>query len=149
MSPIWAPKRIDWVREVAAYVGDECRVWPDWVEGDRRPTMGYEGRTVIVARLILELASGPPPTEDYEACHKPAVCHNGGCCNPTHLYWGTHAENMADKFVDGTSGKKLTPGDVRAIRASSGFHHVVADRFGIHRETVKKIRTGQAWTWVE
>jgi hypothetical protein len=26
-------------------------------------------------------------------CH---ACHNGDCCNPMHLYWGTASENVSD-----------------------------------------------------
>jgi hypothetical protein len=43
---------------------------------------------------------------------------------------------------------KLTEADVRAIRASTAQGHILAERFGIHRETVRMIRTGVTWQHV-
>ncbi len=46
-------------------------------------------------RLALTLHS-PPPDERLYALHK---CNNPMCCNPNpgHLYWGTAADNAADR----------------------------------------------------
>lgn len=84
-----------------------CMVWEGNI-GSR----GY-GRKVFVIkgkqfhfkahRLALFLAV-PQYDESLEACHLPLICNNKLCCNPTHLRWDTHANNLADKFIDGTTG---------------------------------------------
>jgi hypothetical protein len=41
------------------------------------------------------LATGQNPA-DMDACH---TCDNTICCNPDHLFWGTHRANMRDYIV--------------------------------------------------
>ena len=55
-------------------------------------------------------------------CHR---CDNRRCCNPAHLFIGTHTDNMRDMIKKrrgaGRDGRitntKLTPEDVASIRA--------------------------------
>src|SRR5579864_4272263 len=46
-------------------------------------------------RQVLRWAVGNPPTPDHQACHKCPDPTNEStlCCNPSHLYWGTQAQN--------------------------------------------------------
>lgn len=37
-------------------------------------------------------------------CH---ACHNAGCSNPNHLYWGTPKENFDDAVADGKHRKSI------------------------------------------
>lgn len=81
-----------------------CWLWIGAV--GRRQRGGLDGRIqrgargeglVSPHRQMLTFAKGEPPTADHEACHTCPETPSTLCCNPTHLYWGTHAENEADK----------------------------------------------------
>jgi hypothetical protein len=109
-------------------------------------------------RIVLVMTLGRPIREGYEACHR---CSNPPCCNPAHLYEGTHAENMADmirlgrgiaaRSSVGTSNPRarLTEDDVRAIRTADLSHYgsqvALARRLGVTRETIREIRIGKRW----
>lgn len=48
-------------------------------------------------------------------CH---ACHNGHCCNPTHLYWGTPSENYYDSVENGND---------------KSFYQKTIDKYGIDK----------------
>lgn len=83
-------------------------------------------------------------------------CGNRSCVKPTHLLSGTQSENMQDKFFDGTGNtQKLTPGDVREIRArftrrNRKFTNAgeLAEEFGITKKYVTLIAEGKRLTYV-
>ena len=75
--------------------------------GSRRGHIQLGGRGSPVVRFYVvalglstdgEFVKYDPETgEKLEACHS---CHAkwGDCGNPRHLYWGTHAQNVADRY---------------------------------------------------
>jgi hypothetical protein len=85
------------------------------------PAMGVKLQS---HRHAYELAHGAIP-EGMHVLHR---CDNPPCCNPDHLFLGTHADNMKDRQAKGRTrtgvlrgvsnpGAKFTAEDVRSIRA--------------------------------
>jgi DNA invertase Pin-like site-specific DNA recombinase len=101
-------------------------------------------------------------------CH---TCDNRACCNPSHLFVGTAADNNADRARKGRSAPrhkiwavqhppkgerngraKLTEGDVREARAlhKSGMTtQEIAKQFSVSNGTIWFIVSGVNWTHVE
>ena len=82
------------------------------------------GQTRLVHRLVWERTNGPIPS----GLHGLHWCDNSLCCNPDHLFLGTHAENMADKVRKGrqrnsATGSLLNPRrpPPRAVSAGQGL----------------------------
>lgn len=139
--------RDQWLKDHAAYDGDDCLIWPFW-----RDKQGYGP-----SREMCILAHGEPPTPEHQAAHS---CGNGreGCINPRHLRWATRGENQAEMVDHGNSLRgtknyfcKLTNDQVREIR-KVGYRESdsrLARRFGVSRATISNIRTGRSWGWLD
>jgi len=133
---------------------DECWEWTASVN-----TCGYgalgsgkrDGLLVLAHRLAWKLASGPVPA-GLCVCH---TCDNRRCVNPTHLFLGTPADNMADMTAKGREARgesqglaKLTNVDVRDIRTSfkNGIKQsVLARRFEVSRSTIHMVVRRKTW----
>lgn len=93
---------------------NECWLWTGWQDGKGYGMLEIGSkrdgtrRRVLAHRLSYELNVGPIPP-GMEICHR---CDTPLCCNPSHLYIGTHFENMADMTRKGRRtprGKDRTP----------------------------------------
>lgn len=94
-------------RQVDRRGPDECWLWL----GAQYPygygvIRVYPQRNVRAHRLALEL-SGVVVPQDLEVCHS---CDNPPCCNPRHLWVGTHTENMRDAR---NKGRIVLPSELR------------------------------------
>lgn len=104
-------------------------------------------------RVAYEMAHGPIP-EGAMVLHR---CDNPPCCNPDHLYAGSHGDNMVDRGAKGRQAKgeasgtaKLTVEDVKEIRAARGIvsQYRLAAAFGVTQATISKIQLGRWWKHV-
>ena len=143
--------------------------WP-WV-GTRDPK-GYgrfchNGVRTRAHRVAFRLAHGSVPS-GLSVCHH---CDNPPCCNDSHLFVGTNADNVADRHAKGRSrgpsfnahashispeivrgenngNSKLTWSDVEGIRsqrAQGASLNKLALTFGVSRSNIRFIVTGSTW----
>lgn len=132
--------------------------WP-WTGSRLKSTHGRvyrEGRLWVASRVAWELTKGPIP-EGMDVCH---TCDFGACCNPSHLFLGTHTDNMQDKEVkrrgnhacgERQSLAKLTTDAVRKIRKMAGRkpNAAIAKDFGVTEATISKVIRRDTWAHVE
>jgi hypothetical protein len=133
---------------------DEC--WP-WT-GSKFATTGYgqfwlRGTNVGAHRVACALTHGL--SAGRMAIHS---CDNPPCCNPLHLRWGTHAENVADRVARGRTPRgedhkrsKLsdaTVGAARAARLDGRSISALASDFGVSRTTLRDALNGRTWRHV-
>lgn len=131
--------------------GDECLQWPFARDGQGYGRLTWRGRPSLAHAVICAEAHGPRP-EGTECCHS---CNMPGCVNPRHLRWDTHASNMADRNLAGTSNHghrngqtSLSATDVarlRELRAAGTTQRCLAEMFGINQSTVSRITRHETW----
>jgi Autographiviridae endonuclease len=128
-----------------------------WLWGGATGPQGYglikrkDGAQLRAHRVAYELVYGAIPPGVF-VCHR---CDNPGCVRPSHLFLGTHADNMADMVAKGRSPRmlgalngsaRLREDDVEAIRRSDERYGDIAARFGISASAVGLIKRRERWT---
>lgn len=135
-----------------------------------RFSMNGKGHTDAAHRVAYELTYGDIPKGMF-VCH---TCDNRSCVNPSHLFLGTHQDNMRDMHQKGRNMEqtkperkargerqhlaKLTEDDVRTIRAiyqrgKAGYSSDVsmtslARRYHVSKSTMAAIVRRDTWKHV-
>lgn len=132
----------------------EHHLWTGGQNGIGYGQWRYRGRTIVAHRLAWILTHGPIP-EGLFVCHR---CDTPLCCNPAHLFLGTHDDNMRDKSAKGRQARgeqqglaRLTEDNVRAIRdqrASGVARAAIAAQFSISLATVGQIIRRKTWAHI-
>jgi hypothetical protein len=128
-----------------------CLEWHGLKNANGYGRTTIRGRNLTVHRYVWELFNGPI-SQGLCVCHK---CDNRQCAEPTHLFLGTTKDNSEDMVRKGRSLKgernnksKLTPDDVRAIRASNERQVDLAARYGVTQAMVSQVKLGNFWRHV-
>jgi hypothetical protein len=120
-----------------------CWEWKGKVNAkDGRPYFTVDGKRRPAYNYVLELFSGKHQTSKEVVRHN---CDNKLCCNPHHLQFGTHQDNMDDMKDRERHGLPKTV--VRAIRkllVEERSQQEIATLYGVSRETISAIATGRA-----
>lgn len=74
-----------------------CWVWKGKKSGKGYGRVTFEGKTQLTHRLSFKSTNGLLEV-GKEICHH---CDNPTCLNPSHLFQGTHSQNMKDAFSKG------------------------------------------------
>lgn len=132
---------------------DDCWYWTRGRDKDGYGKVSLNYGDFRSHRVAHFLATGHQPG-GFVVCHE---CDNPPCCNPSHLWLGTIADNDADRDQKGRASgpkgvnnpvSKLTVGDVLIIRSSSDSQQVLADRLDVSRSLISMIRNRVIWKHV-
>lgn len=135
--------------------GDGCWLYTARLDKRGYGRFGTKGKYTYAHRVAWMFTNGEIP-EDMEVCH---TCDVRRCCNPAHLFLGTHHENMLDckaknRQVKGEGNKhaKITEQDAIEIlkqkpakRRTRGVAGPIAAKYGISTGTVGSIWAGRTW----
>lgn len=133
---------------VRSHVVGECLVLPT-ANPREYGVVSVSGEDLYAHRVVYELEHGPIPA-GMEVCH---TCDVRACFWPAHLFSGTRKTNMMDMAAKGRGGKsmggaKLTPGQVRQVRAAPirrGSGAQWARRFGVTPSAISSVVRGRTW----
>lgn len=83
-------------------------------------------------------------------------CDNPPCCNPNHLFLGSHKDNSDDKIAKGRAryapqdganngNSKLSPLQIEQILEDPRNNVQVAKDYGVTHQTIHLVRKGKSW----
>ena len=144
---------------------EKCAVDPSgcwlWVASVNKGRGGYgkfslNCKAITAHRASWLLHFGPIP-DGMHVLHK---CDVPRCVNPSHLFLGTNAENVAD--MDRKSRRvnaprrgeqnwraRLTEEKVLEIRKSAMTQEALAGMYGVSRSAISAIRRGETWAYLK
>lgn len=138
-------------------IGDVDECWP-WIGATAPGGYGsfrFDGKAYRANRVALAVTVGE---SRLDALH---LCDNPSCCNPNHLMWGDHKENMRqanerNRIMRSHSERhwKATLTDEQAREAkqrlSIGHRQIdIAADLGVGRMVITDIKRGIAYRHVE
>lgn len=109
-------------------------------------------KSYLAHRVAYLLAYGRNPNQFV--LHR---CDNPTCCNPSHLYEGSHADNMRDRRLRGHIAShagelhgqsKLTVTNVlriRKLRKQGASTKYLASEFNVSKSLIVQILSGHLW----
>ena len=132
-----------------------CWIWTGDTYPDGYGRIWYKRRNIRCNRMVWILVRKQIPN-GLHVLHK---CDNSLCVRPSHLFLGTHRQNMADMVVKGRSLRgekhslaKLT--ELQVLEALGWYRGCgeklqdMAARFGVALTTLERIRSGYTWRHV-
>lgn len=142
---------------------NKCSKSECWEWQGTKTTAGYgviriNYKLQYAHRLAWELSNNIKIPKKGVICHS---CDNPGCCNPSHLFLGSQADNLADArqkgrlpSIEGEAhhNTHISEDDVRQIRYL-GYTNMskkkIGERFGISRQAITDILYKRTWAHVD
>ncbi len=132
-----------------------CWIWMGALQGNRYGQIRYFGDLIYAHRASYLSFVGQIP-HGLSVCHK---CDVECCINPTHLFLGTHKENMLDMAVKGRCNPIRIKGenhqsailteqdviDVMRLSAEGMSCAKIASAKGVSKGCISNIVTGRNW----
>lgn len=137
----------------------ECWNWTGGVHRTGYGMMWLKGKYVKPHRFGYIIGHQTNIHDLYIVCHK---CDNRRCCNPSHLFLGSHNDNNQDMMNKGRhrslkgedhKGSLLTDVDVRQILIDTynGIYSNVfeiAEKYNVSHHTIHAVLDGKRWTHI-
>lgn len=145
--------KINMMGPKAEHMNSRCWVWTGATRAYRYGALMVEGKGVAVTRMIYQEALGGIPN-NLHVLHK---CDNPLCVRPSHLFLGTHLDNMKDRNSKGRArgGKlsgeqhplaKLSQSQIEMIKTTyangKASQYALAEQFNISQAHVSNIVSG-------
>jgi len=141
---------------------DECWEWKGFKNHDGYGRTwindkGYYAHRVIYSLVYPNTITLNAPISQDESGFLLHICDNPSCCNPKHLWIGTHADNMADKARKGRSPDfsgdkgprcKLTmeqAREARLLRKTGMTIPQLMEKFNLSRASMKTLLRGDSY----
>ena len=129
---------------------NECWMWAGAKTQGGYGVIEVDGKTARAHRIAYMLHTSQMIPEGMMICHH---CDSPPCCNPAHLFIGTHSDNMRDCVSKGRNSKvgerngraKMTERDVCQIRLSPLSLRVLAKHYSVHHSTINAIKRRRSW----
>lgn len=154
-------------RKVNKVAPDDCWLWTASDKGNGYGQFGVAGRIDFAHRVSWKIHNGDIPA-GMCVLHR---CDNPRCVNPSHLFLGTKADNVADMIAKGRQARgnrtgarvhpetvargersgaaKLTERDIRRIKERYAKGDItqqeLARQYGVHQSNISVIVSGKAW----
>lgn len=124
-----------------------CWLWQKYCNPDGYGIISILSSTFNVHSVMCSIENDRFPEKDEVIRHS---CINKSCCQPKHLSFGSHSDNMKDRklFGEKTSNAKLTEKEVLEIvdlLAEGKSGPSIAKIYGIGYGAVYNIRDGKTW----
>ena len=125
-----------------------CWLWTGRLNEDGYGSVSIEGASHGAHRVAWYLEAGE--WTEGETCHK---CDNPACVRFSHLFDGTHLENIHDCSVKGRKRTVLTVEQVQDIKRVLsqnvwGSLARLAEKYGVVPATISNINTNKVWKHV-
>lgn len=119
-------------------VPDGCWIWLGATNENGYGTVSVDGKTKLAHRQSYILHKGPIE-KGMLVCH---TCDVRTCCNPDHLYLGTHLDNMRDmrlrdRSPNSKAGWLQRVEMVKEYRANNSLLAEIASRYGVDPAYIK------------
>lgn len=131
------------------YIEDTCWVWKRFLDdkGYGVASISGRGKHISSHRMSYILWNGTVEDGTY-ICHK---CDNPPCCNPEHLYAGTHQDNTRDMMSRFRFHSKLTKHEVEEIRMKHSSkkytQRELGDMYSVSESQINKILKKTRWKY--
>ena len=113
-----------------------CLEFQGYCDSNGYGQISINDKTHLAHRVAFEQAHGPIP-KGLVICHR---CDNPSCCNPEHLFLGTHADNVADKVSKGRQFTKQTPEKLQQaveLRSQGLTFEAIGAALGVNYKTTR------------